>query len=348
MTVDLNLLNKYYQDGLLVKQTHPDLQLTIWNYSRTTEYERLWDDVTLLCRGLVTDDKGNIVGRPMRKFFNIEEQKHKATKDFEVFDKLDGSLIMAFEYNGEWVICSKGSFISDQKLAAEKLFYKLKYNEYFKGNNGFTMVFEYLSDWNRIVVRYDEERLVLLTIISNLGKEIDVQPFGSKAYQSNFGFVDVVKKYNGIEDYSVLKKMIPNNAEGFIVKFSNGDRCKIKGEEYLRLHKLMTNVSTTSVWEHLVNGVTMEDILQDVPDEFFDVIKEYEQELEQKYWNLADNVISLFKEYYVEGMTGKEFAEKIKHIPQPYNGLLFSQFNFKFHGYSETIWNHLRPEFRKL
>jgi T4 RnlA family RNA ligase len=346
--IDLNLLNKYYQDGLLVKQTHPDLPLTIWNYSRTTEYERLWDDVTLLCRGLVTDDNGNIVGRPMKKFFNLEENKHKATKDFEVFDKLDGSLIMAFEYDGKWIICSKGSFISDQAIAAEKLFHKLKYNEYL-GNEGCTHIFEYLSEWNRIVVRYDEERLVLLTMISNdSGNEINVQPLASNFFQKEVGFLDVVKKYDGIEDYSVLKKMIPNNAEGFIVKFSNGDRCKIKGEEYLRLHKLMTNVSTTSVWEHLVNGVTMEEILHDVPDEFFDVIKEYQEELEQKYWSLSDNVISLFKEYYVEGMTAKEFAEKINHIPQPYKGLLFCQFNLKFDGYSETIWNHLRPEFRKL
>lgn len=347
--VDLNLLNKYYQDGLLVKQSHPDLPLTIWNYSRKTEYERLWDETTLMCRGLVTDDNGNIVALPMKKFFNLEENRHKSTKDFEVFEKLDGSLIMAFEYNGNWQLCSKGSFISDQKVAAEKLFYELNYNEYFKGNEGFTYVFEYLSEWNRIVVKYNEERLVLLTLISNhSGDEINVQPLSSNFYQKEIGFVDVVKKYDGIEDYHTLKNIIPDNAEGFIVRFSNGDRCKIKGEEYLRLHKLMTNVSTTSVWKYLMNGTNIDDVLREVPDEFFDSIKKYEQELESKYWEISDNVLVLFRENYSDGMTAKEFAEKIKDLPKLYKGLLFSQFNLSFNGYSETIWNYLRPEFKKL
>jgi hypothetical protein len=44
--VSLKDLEKYYQDGLLLKQTHPRHDLTIWNYSSRVQYERLWDDVT--------------------------------------------------------------------------------------------------------------------------------------------------------------------------------------------------------------------------------------------------------------------------------------------------------------
>ena len=87
---------------------------------------------------------------------------------------------------------------------------------------------------------------------------------------------DVVKKYDGIKDYTTLKGMVEDNHEGFVVRFSNGDRMKVKGEEYVRLHKIMTNLSTTAVWEVLSNGGSMDELLKDVPDEFYEKIKEYE------------------------------------------------------------------------
>lgn len=44
----LNTLEHYYSDGWLIRQTHPTLPLTIWNYSQNTQYEGYWDDVTLM------------------------------------------------------------------------------------------------------------------------------------------------------------------------------------------------------------------------------------------------------------------------------------------------------------
>ena len=80
----IETLNKYYEDGWLIKQTHPTLPLTIWNYSQTTQYEGKWDGITMMCRGLVTDEMGNIVARPFKKFFNMEEGKHTPTSEFDV------------------------------------------------------------------------------------------------------------------------------------------------------------------------------------------------------------------------------------------------------------------------
>jgi RNA ligase len=117
----LEKLNKYYEDGLLYKQVHPTLPLTIWNYTPKVQYESKWDDVTLMCRGLITNDGGNIVARPWRKFFNMEEGKHTPTTDFEVFEKVDGSCIILFYYNHEWIFASRGSFTSEQSVKAKEL-----------------------------------------------------------------------------------------------------------------------------------------------------------------------------------------------------------------------------------
>ena len=96
----LEKLNNYYEDGLLYKQVHPSLPLTIWNYTETVQFEGKWDEITLMCRGLVTDDKGNIIARPFKKFFSIEEGKYTPTENFEVFEKMDGSLGILFNYEG--------------------------------------------------------------------------------------------------------------------------------------------------------------------------------------------------------------------------------------------------------
>jgi RNA ligase len=64
-------LEKYHQEGLLYKQTHPTLPLTIWNYTEKVQYEGLWDEVTLKCRGLITENtSGKIIIQPFSKFFN--------------------------------------------------------------------------------------------------------------------------------------------------------------------------------------------------------------------------------------------------------------------------------------
>lgn len=117
-------LNKYYDDGLLYKQVHPSLPLTIWNYSEKVQYENLWDEVTLMCRGLVTNEQGKIVARGFSKFFNIEEEKYTPTENFEVWEKMDGSLLLVFWYEGQWITATRGSFTSDQAIKGAELLKK--------------------------------------------------------------------------------------------------------------------------------------------------------------------------------------------------------------------------------
>ena len=114
--ISLQELEKYYQDGLLLKQTHPNHDLIIWNYSPKVQYDRLWDDITIQCRGLVTNSKGEIIARPFKKFFNYEEHTPEDIPNefFEVYEKMDGSLGILFNYQDEWIMATRGSFTSEQ------------------------------------------------------------------------------------------------------------------------------------------------------------------------------------------------------------------------------------------
>jgi RNA ligase len=340
----LEKLNKYYEDGLLYKQVHPSLPLTIWNYTEKVQYENLWDEVTLMCRGLVTDNTGDIVATPFQKFFNIEEGKFEPTEKFEVYEKMDGSLGIVFWYQGQWVVATRGSFTSDQAIKARELLQKYNTDIMFRH---LTFCFEIIYPENRIVLDYGtDEKLVLLGTFNKDGKEMDSEIW------SQWGF-DVVKKYDGINDYKQLKEMVKNDQEGFVVKFSNGDRVKVKGVEYLRLHKIMTNVTTTGVWEYLKNGEDVMEILKDVPDEFYNKIKTYVQHLKYGYFQISEDAGKKF-DYMMYGKYNdkepitdrKEFAEWVLTQPKHMSGILFRMFDKK--DYSEIIWNLIRPEFKKL
>lgn len=337
MKISLEILNQYQSQGLLYQQVHPTLPLSIWNYSEKVQYDSLWDDITLSCRGLVTDDKGNVVARPFRKFFNIEEGKHTPTEQFQVFEKMDGSLGILFFYGDEWVFASRGSFTSDQALKFKEIFTKKYKTSHLYTPN--TYLFEIIYPENRIVVDYGniEDVVMLGEINTESGDELDLNHYTNSIF-------NVVKEYNGIKDYSSLKSLVDNNAEGFVVRFSNGDRMKIKGEEYLRLHRIMTNLSTTSVWEILSTNGKIDEFIKDVPDEFFRKIQDFAFDLSLRYYNLMKEYTECFEIIKNKTEDRKSFAEESKRYPNP--SLLFGLLDGK--DISPMIWKMIKPEFKKL
>jgi len=359
----LEKLNKYYKDELVQKQVHPVLPLTIWNYTPKVQYGegnaqyKFWDDVTKQCRGLVTDNEGNVVARPFKKFFNIEENQHTPTEQFDVYEKMDGSLGILFNYKGEWVLATRGSFTSDQSVKGTELLQKYDYQRL---NPDYTYLFEIIYPENRIVCTYDFEDLVLLGMIhTESGDEVNIHSGNDedvrfKNLLNNLGF-NIVRKYDGISDYTYLKHAISDNREGFVVRFSNGDRMKIKGEEYLRLHKIMTNLSTTGVWEVLSSGGKMEDYLKDVPDEFYKKVKQYVSTLNYNHYQYSEYAGKMH-DYFRYGKyndnekeySKKEFAEHLERnkIHPKVKSICFAMWDGK--PYDNIIWKYLKPKFEKL
>ena len=352
----LYTLEQYSRTGHLFKQNHPTLPLSIWNYSPEVQYGQLWDDITLHCRGLVTDNEGNIIARPFKKFFNIEEGKHTPTEKFDVFDKMDGSLGILFNYKGEWIFASRGSFTSDQSKKGGELLEKYDYKRL---DPEYTYLFEIIYPENRIVCSYDFEDVILLGMIhTETGYEVDIHlgndnDIRFKNLLRNIGF-NIVRKYDGIKDFTKLKEMVKDDEEGFVVLFSNGDRMKVKGEEYIRLHKIMTNISTTGVWEMLSNGGDINELLKDVPDEFYKKIKVFSDTLKYCHYQISEQC-GKAHDYFRYGKyndrdpepTKKEYAEHVmKYTYPPHRAVMFAMWDGK--PYDKIIWNILKPEFKKL
>jgi RNA ligase len=341
----LTTLEKYYENGLLHKQTHPTLDLTIWNYSPKVQYERLWDDITIQCRGLVTNSKGDIVARPFKKFFNYEEHKPEdiPNEHYEVYEKMDGSLGILFNYENEWVMATRGSFTSPQAIKGKELLEKYNFKRL---HTDFTYLFEIIYKENRIVCEYDYEDVVLLGMIeTKSGNEINIhnsdEDIRFKNMINNIGFRVVILYKTWGESYDLLKEEIQKDREGYVIRFKNGFRMKIKGEEYKRLHKILTNVSNRDIWEYLKDNKPFDELLEKVPDEFNDWVKETVRDLTVRFENIDNEYNNIFNSIY--SINKKDFAEKAKQYP--HSSLLFAMYNGK--QTHKIIWKLLYPNYSK-
>ena len=187
-----------------------------------------------MCRGLVTNAEGSIVGRSFNKFHNVEANLHKPTDDFVVFEKLDGSLIMLFHYDGEWQVASRGSFSSPQASTARQMLQQYDISHL---DTALTHVFEIIYSNNRIVVDYgSRHELVFLAAFDPHGAEH--MPH-DEVIAAGFR---IVRRFDGLTDYRSIKHLDWPNAEGFVVRFGNGERVKVKFDTYCKLHKMMSGL----------------------------------------------------------------------------------------------------------
>jgi RNA ligase len=344
MNFDINILNDYIQKGLVVKNDHPTLPLSIYNYSRTCQYENKWDNITKSCRGLILDKDGNVIAKSFDKFFNLEEHSTEEipNEDFEVYEKLDGSLGILFWYQGKWILASKGSFVSEQALKGKQIL-NSKYNVE-PIPKGYTTLLEIIYPENRIVCNYgDDEVLVVLSMISNAsGKELD---YDSLLKINEETGLPVVKKYDGIEDYKTLKSLISKDREGYVVRFRNGFRVKIKGEEYVRLHRILTGFSNVDIWEYLKDNKNLDELLDRVPDEFDSWVRNTIKDIKTEYEKLDNEYKWIFKVLMrsPQSESKKGFAEHAKNYK--HSGILFKMFEDK--EYSHYIWKQIRPIYSK-
>ena len=344
MVFDINILNDYIEKGLVVKNDHPTLPLSIYNYSRTTQYEGKWDNITKSCRGLILDREGNVVAKSFDKFFNLEEHNPEEipNEEFEVYEKLDGSLGILFWYQGKWILASKGSFISDQAIKGKNIL-NSKYNVE-PIPKGYTTLVEIIYPENRIVCSYgNDEVLVVLSMVSNAsGKELD---YDSLLKINEETGLPVIKKYDGIQDYKTLKTLISKDREGYVVRFRNGFRIKIKGDEYVRLHRILTGFSNVDIWEYLKDKKDLNELLDKVPDEFDAWVRNTVNELNSQFEGIEKEYQWVFKvTKRVEGIEDRKiFAEYAMRYKHP--SILFSMLDNK--NYDEIIWKLIRPQYSK-
>lgn len=293
MIYDLAELDKLVEDGYVRKQIHPTLPLAIYCYTELTEHEKMWTPLTRVCRGLIVETPtGRRVAKPFEKFFNIGAMPETYIDNlpnlpYIVTNKFDGSMLIIYHYNGEWRTATKGSFTSDQAVKGKEML-----NKYNMSNvsSHSTLICEVIYPANRIVVDYKgEEKLVLLAMFHMpTGDEYNRATLEMTSKNTN---MQVSPIYDlSIEQMIGLQTSLSQNEEGFVVRYANGLRLKIKGSEYLKMHKLKSELTPLAFWEAMEKGKLPEDMVAQLPDEWASIWRPIKEHLEMSYYEIKNEI----------------------------------------------------------
>lgn len=347
---DLGLLEQHIANGYLRRQVHKTHPIALYKYSHNAQFAKFWPPEMLHMRGIVLDNEGNVVTRPFEKFFNlvscqdgvlVDEQGNtaKTNHHHEIYDKLDGSLITVTWYGNELLFTSSGSFYSDQVAMAKEIFEANFYAGRIR--TGYTYIFELLHPDNQIVCSYgDRKELVLLAV-----RDIETGEDFAHDYLVYTGFPVVTRITDPIE--AVLAKQDKpdfSNEEGFIIKYANGFRLKIKYSEYVRLHKIFTGISSVDIWEMLKDGKTLDPLLDRVPDELYAWVRDVQKKLKAQYFILQVAVDNMLEDLKQLSGDRKALALAImKKYPQ-YSKILFASIDGKANVARENMFKMIKPE----
>jgi len=260
-------LDREVAAGMVDVQSHPEFpNLKIYKYSQDAVMERHWNEITLIARGLILDTKGKkVLATPFLKFFNSGELIPLSSimeKDFRATEKMDGSLGILFFYKG-WRIATGGSFASEQAQWANG--YLNRHIKIIPLDTRATYLLEIIYPENRIVVPYSEDALYLLGAYKK-GYELNRIDLEKVASDAQFKLPETYD-FNELDKILHEASVLDYTREGFVVRFKSGIRVKIKGDEYCRIHKLISRVTPIAVWEMLLNKDDLERIKVDLPEE---------------------------------------------------------------------------------
>lgn len=343
-------IERHIAEGYIRSVDHPSGQLRILNYTPKTQYEGKWDAATLMCRGLIVDKDWNIIARPFPKFFNwgeldgAEQAQLLHRPPISITDKLDGSLgIIYMDPDGDAAVATRGSFTSDQAQWATKWLRERMPNIVWHKSS--TILTEIIYPENRIVVDYDFEGLVYLDTLDNLLAN-SADWHGHEEMWVDMGG-RVVEKFpeSLLEEILAGGGPLPDdgNHEGYVATWSSGGRVKLKLAEYVRLHRIVTGVNSRHIWERLRDGEGLDEILDRVPDEFNQWVRETEASIKRSYFDLLEEIDWHWDR--VIGAAGKEDrkafaleATKSKLAPA-----LFARLDKNLDKEEAFIWKMIQP-----
>jgi len=268
--------------NITVRQHPADGDLVIANYTPKAAYEACWTPVTLASRGLIFNRlTGEVLARPFPKFFNYGQAgapEIALSQEVIAANKFDGSLGIAYyDPDGEVAIATRGSFQSEQAYHATAVLRRNWMTHDWvtaELNDGWTPLFEIIYPQNRIVLDYgDKDYLQYLGSVRNkTGAFYPAEGGPDGAEALTFG--------------ELLARPPRPNAEGYVVWVNRYTAVKIKQDDYIALHAIVTNLSEKKVWEvtKLDSEIDWREFVEKLPDELQPWAEQVRSGIQQKVW----------------------------------------------------------------
>lgn len=278
-----------------------------------------WSLDTMHFRSSVWDAEGNLISASYPKFFNLGEHPEltpvpTSLKGTSLMQKLDGSTLILSRWKGHTIARTRGTIDAtklDNGYEVEYLLSKYpKVKELLESADtlGFSLIFEWTSPENVIVINYGDEPDMVLTgmiyhdsyrlasqaVLDSLAIELDVKRPQSYSFDSMEQMQEAVKLFKGVE--------------GLCLYYNDGQNIlKCKGEWYLRAHRFKSDVASVEKIVDLWFGM-------DCPDyqSFIEFITNtYDYEIAQQCRGNVSNICDAWKEVKVIVASMQEKANSL-------------------------------------
>ncbi len=317
---DVEIRDQYVKDGWLRCDDLGDLR--IYTYNNKTVFKRHWDEITLNSRGHIFNRRtGECVARPFPKFFNVGERPDDEPDlwtDCQVIEKLDGWLGILYRHEGQYKIATRGSFKSTGAIWATK-----HLQENFNLTNlsdDITLIFELihpsLREESNLVVNYkNREDLVLLAAFNrHTGEELCWDDVVFLAGTYGFNLPKVYTNWNAFNAKTAAQN-IGLNEEGYVLRFENNFRLKIKGDQYVKAAQAIRLLTPMNLWKNMHDGVVYDAFLDIFPDDFKEKATSIACNLELNYAEIYTQALREFHALELQGLKNRrDFAEKAKEV----------------------------------
>lgn len=291
----------------------PKLEGVAWNVDNLKFRSSIWR---------TSDSKPVSLG--LKKFFNWEEKPEiqpapdHIHNQVNCVEKVDGSCLIVSKYKGELITRTRRSLTDKLQNAEELIILKQKYPKAFDNDlldaEEHSLIYEWVSPVNRIVLKYPEPDLKLINCIRHIDysyytqQELDqlATVFGTPRPKYH--------KFHTLADREVINLLsnvqAMTNEEGLCVYYGNDQKIrKIKSEWYLVRHNFRSNISLKFMVELFLSEGKPEynDLCTKVLNTF-----DYECLMEAK--PLISEICDAHKQVknIIEGM--KAFLDKIKNL----------------------------------
>jgi hypothetical protein len=279
--------------------------------------------IVLECRGLILDESNdwNIVAYPFSRFFNYGEPTASEIdwRTARVQEKVDGSMLVMWFYDGMWNVSTKGSpdaggQVGDFSLSFSELFWQTfektfpeingsNIDQYFDKNT--TYVWELTSFMNRVVCSYGKGDKIQLIGVRDL---VTLRELPTNEFRSWFPVVREYSLMSADDIIAAAAKLDPLENEGYVVVDDNFNRVKIKSPKYVLIHHMKDGFGQRRIIDLIKLGETSE-VLTYFPD-YVDLWNDIEgrmtalvSSVEAEYERIKD--IPVQKDFALEAVQNK-------------------------------------------
>lgn len=308
------------------------------------------NEITNECRGLILDTANDfkVVSYPFYRFSDYSERADAILDlpSLKFFEKLDGSIITLYYYDGEWKVSTKTTPDAHGMIYGKDKTYRDSFLESFK-NLGYefpseedrnkNFVFEYLYHVEDVkigthfvsqgITSKPKDKISLLMV-----RELDTfQELDINLYKDKY---ELVESYD-IESLDIAKNIVkdldPILSEGFVIMDKNYNRFKLKSPQFDKIAELKVNYDDTEERQRAIESSNFRKLCEIVRtnnhksflkvEKYKSIIPQHKKIFSAYKALLNDTQVFVNK---ISGLSGKELGMKLKGSDKYLNTLAFN------------------------